>query len=263
MWASPHLEAQAAYLRYLGSLAGSHLVEHDGVFAERTLVQSNAENGVVSDGVAPVPAALITELIAWFAAVERPACWLCADGPGRTETVRRLETAGCRADLDAREMRAVLRHLDLRDQSLPDGVEIGVVSNGSGVDAWLDLAGQCDWYDGRAQREVWRALYVSVGSAETRPIRLYLATRGDRPVGIASAFYAGRTVFMTAIAVANDERRRGIGRALALARLREASQRGSTIATLSASPDGFELYRRLGFTVQPVPAGRWFHLPTR
>ena len=68
---------------------------------------------------------------------------------------------------------------------------------------------------------------------------------------------------MTAVAVADDERRRGIGRALALTRLREATQRGSTIATLSPSPDGFELYRRLGFTVQPIPAGRWFHLPAR
>jgi ribosomal protein S18 acetylase RimI-like enzyme len=263
MWASPYLEAQAAYLRYLGSLSDSHVRERGGSFAVRTLVRSNAENGVVSDGVAPVPAAVIDELVAWFAQHERPACWLCADGPSRVETARRLEGAGCRADLEAREMHAALRHLDLRDQSPPDGVEIRLVSNGSDIDGWLDIAGHCDWYDGPAQRDVWRALYVSVGFAGTPPIRLYLATRGDRPVGIASAFYVGRTVFMTAVAVADDERRRGIGRALALTRLREATQHGSTIATLSPSPDGFELYRRLGFTVQPIPAGRWFHLPAR
>ena len=132
------------------------------------LVRSNAENGVVSDGVAPVPAAVIDELVAWFAQHERPACWLCADGPSRVETARRLEGAGCRADLEAREMHAALRHLDLRDQSPPDGVEIRLVSNGSDMDGWLDIAGHCDWYDGRAQRDVWRALYVSVGFAGRR-----------------------------------------------------------------------------------------------
>jgi N-acetylglutamate synthase-like GNAT family acetyltransferase len=70
-----------------------------------------------------------------------------------------------------------------------------------------------------------RGLQVGLGLAGSARCRLHLALRGEAAVGMASAFYAGSTVLLTSLAVLPDSRREGVGRALALARLREARER--------------------------------------
>jgi hypothetical protein len=56
MWANPHLEAQAAYLRYLGSLAGSQVVEGGGSFAVRTHGPYGRAKSVEGRGLLAKPA---------------------------------------------------------------------------------------------------------------------------------------------------------------------------------------------------------------
>ena len=64
---------------------------------------------------------------------------------------------------------------------------------------------------------------------------------------MASAFSAGDAIVLAAVAVLPAARRRGVGRALALARLREAREHGCELALLSPTPDGSELYETLAF----------------
>jgi ribosomal protein S18 acetylase RimI-like enzyme len=82
-----------------------------------------------------------------------------------------------------------------------------------------------------------------------------------KAVGSASAFYGDRTSSLTAVAVLEDFRRRGIGRSLALTRLHEARGRGCKSAVLAPSADGAKLYDALGFKTYEQPADRWFLPP--
>ena len=61
--------------------------------------------------------------------------------------------------------------------------------------------------------------------------------------------------------VAEEERRGGIGTALALARLHEARRLGCELAVFGTTPESAALYDRFGFTTQPDEGRRWFYLP--
>ena len=63
------------------------------------------------------------------------------------------------------------------------------------------------------------------------------------------------------VAVVEDERRRGIGTALALVRLHEARRLGCELAVFGTTPESAALYAHFGFTTQPDEGRRWFYLP--
>src|SRR5262245_24141380 len=114
-WASPGLAAQAAYFRHLGSAPGADVVEHDGVYAVRTRISSNTENGVV--GVRTVSEELVEALVAWLG--DMPASWLCSEGA--EGNAHALVKAGCRPDNDAWEMRGPVGAVEVKP---PDGISI-------------------------------------------------------------------------------------------------------------------------------------------
>jgi GNAT superfamily N-acetyltransferase len=228
-------EAEAAYLRYLGDRFET--LELDGVYAVKSGLSSNTENGAVSAG--PVGAETAGAVLDWLGGV--PASWIAFD-PSAGEV---LVAAGCTPEADAWQMEAPLDALDL--SATPHEVESGTV-----LERWLDVHTQCDWFDDvDAARRVYGAL-------QGDRFRLYVCDGGA-----ASAFFMETTVLLTSVAVVPDARRRGIGRALAVARLREARERGCTTALLAPSPDGAKLYASLGFALGRQPAGHWFYCPTR
>jgi GNAT superfamily N-acetyltransferase len=91
--------------------------------------------------------------------------------------------------------------------------------------------------------------------------RHWLALRGDRPVGMATAFFAGEVALLEHVGVVPDERRRGIATALALARLHEARRLGCETAVFGTTPESAALYEPLGLTTEPTAPRRWFYLP--
>jgi GNAT superfamily N-acetyltransferase len=261
-WASPYLASQVGYLRYLGTVPLAEVVERDGLYAVRTGIGSNTENGVVSGGDGPVTEDVARETLAWMNERVLPASWLCAEGNGRAETARVLEAVGCEPERAAWETVGVIDRLELDRYPMPNGIRVTGVASERGLDAWLDVAGGCGWFETRAEREVWKKLHLGLGTGRSVPNLLYVAFRREIPVGMASAFLAGDVALLTAVGVLGHERRRGIGRLLALTRLRAARQRGCSIAVLAASPDGARLYESLGFETRAQPADRWFYLPT-
>ena len=218
----------------------------------RTGVASNTENGAVSAGV--VDGETVRDVIAWFDELRLPASWLVAEGDSCASTAATLEAAGCRPEQSGWAMRAALDTLDLEHE----GADVEPVDSDAQLEAWLDVAGACGWFESEDERLASRRLHRSLAE----PTRLYLALRAGRPVGMASAFFGEEIALLTAVAVLETERRRGVGRALAIARLREARARGCALAVLDPSPDGAKLYGSLGFDFQPQPPGRWFYLPT-
>ena len=75
-----------------------------------------------------------------------------------------------------------------------------------------------------------------------------LARRDGRRVGDASAFFTSSTVLLEHVEVAEEERRRGIGTALALARLHEGRRLGCELAVFGTTPESAALYEQFGFT---------------
>ena len=244
------IAAQAAYFRHLGTSRAADVVEREGVYAVRTGIASNTENGVVSS--IAVTEMLAAEVTAWLTGV--PASWVCTAHDD--ETPRVLVAAGCQPENNAWEMHGRVGEVEV---DVPEGIAIVPVTSERELDAWLDVAGPCGWLDTAADRRARRELHL--GRAFGGPQCLYVAYRGERPVGMAAAFYTDELVYLTDLAVLDDEQRRGIGRALAMTRLREARERGCTTAVLGASPDGAMLYRTLGFEAHRQPSDRWFYLP--
>jgi GNAT superfamily N-acetyltransferase len=226
-------EVQAAYLRHLAAVSESR--DLDGAFAVRTGIASNSENGVVSS-VPHLDPGAIRELLEWLDEV--PSSWIALD-PAIGSSLR---AAGCRPETESWYMDARIEQLARPTH----GVER--VTSADELDEWLSIVRDADWFD---DVEPARRLYTALGYEG-----LYLAEDGA-----GSAFFLPPVVLLNSVAVRPHAQRRGIGRSLALARLRDARERGCTRAILSPSPDGQKLYASLGFRTRPQPPGRWFYLP--
>jgi GNAT superfamily N-acetyltransferase len=257
-WGEREVEVQAARFEYAASVAETKRV--DDVLAVATGVSSNTENGVVSrDG--SISDDVVREVVAWLADRRLPASWIHAGGPAGDGLRDELVRLGCREERSGVAMGRDLAELEL-DLRLPEGVGIDGIRDEAGVDAWLDAAAGCGWLDGDADRLARRRLFVALGLEPDRPLRHWVARRGDRPIGFATAFYAGNVVLFEHLGVIAEQRRRGIGRALVAVRLEEARRRGCRRAVLAPSPDGARLFGGLGFATAPTPARRWFYLPS-
>ena len=93
------------------------------------------------------------------------------------------------------------------------------------------------------------------------PIRHWVARQDERGVGNASAFFTSSTVLLEHVEVAEEERRRAIGTALALVRLHEGRRLGCGLAVFGTTPESAALYEQFGFTTQPDEGRCWFYLP--
>ena len=142
---------------------------------------------------------------------------------------------------------ADLRGLDLPAPSPPEGVAIGEATSEEDLDDWLHVALATGIFEERDRRPL--------------PLRHWVARRGGRPVGLATAFFLSGTVLLEHAAVIESERRRGIATALALVRLHEARRFGCELAVFGTTPESAALYAHFGFTTQPDEGRRWFYLP--
>jgi GNAT superfamily N-acetyltransferase len=254
-WGEVGLRAQAEYLRHLAA-SGTHEVRREGgALAVASGAKSNTENGVVGSRLDPIRAdSLIAELVAWFADSELPACWLCPERPGALAD--RLVAAGCRAEQSGIEMGIGLAQL-------PAAAEADVVSvrDERLLDAWLDVAVSCGWAEDDAERLALRRLLVSDAFERAAPVRLAVVMTGDRPAAMGRWFVAPPNLLLQDVAVAEHERRRGLGRALVLAAAADGRAAGCRACVLAPTPEGAKLAASLGFETAPLPRDRWFYLP--
>lgn len=133
----------------------------------------------------------------------------------------------------------------------PAGVEVGLAPA-----TWKATALPWDG-DGIA------AVRSSLAGAQPRRVWHLGAWRNGRPVGHALVNVTTGRLGVAGIydmGVANDERRRGIGRALTAAALQLAGSQGCGMATLNATPEGEALYRAAGFRSVGVAQTWWLDL---
>ena len=76
----------------------------------------------------------------------------------------------------------------------------------------------------------------------------YIAYIDDTPVSVSTVFYGGGVAGLYSVGTLPKFQHRGIGTAITLAPLIDARKRGYEIAVLTATPQGFPIYKRIGFT---------------
>jgi GNAT superfamily N-acetyltransferase len=249
--------AAAERLALYAACPGTGVRCGDGWFAVAAGTQSNDQNGVVSEPGAITSAALVHELIDWFARAALPASWLVTgDDAWLTAALTR-----CGAQPDntgvwsGRRIGADVLHRTTRS------ARVAPVTTEDEFEECLDVAQACGWFDDGAHRRAYRDLYRSAGLLGDR-VTHWLARRGRAAVGMGTMFMATpHIVELCNLAVIVSERRRGIGTALASARITAAHTRGARVVVSALSPDGWQLYRTIGFVSVPVTPNRRFFLP--
>ena len=259
VWGDVSADVHAARLRYFAETGAAEVRRAKGAFAVVTGAQSNIENGIVGERD-DVPAESAAELVAWIRDRDVPASWICEAVPASDALAETLGSLGCREETSGVDMGAELAEVREVGAEI-DGLTLEDVDSAGVLDAWLDVAQGCGWFTGGGDREGQRRLYTAAGFERDRPHRHWLARRHGEAVGLATAFFAAEIVLLENLAVVPSERRRGIGTALTMLRLRKARRRGCRLAVLGPTADSQPFYERLDFTVTGSPPRRWWYLP--
>ncbi|UCC61447.1 MAG: GNAT family N-acetyltransferase [Anaerolineae bacterium] len=90
-------------------------------------------------------------------------------------------------------------------------------------------------------------LFAGRGFGQEVPWRLFLGKVEDQPVAASRLFCAAGVAGIYHVATLPEARGRGLGTAMTLAAVRGARELGYRVAILTASDEGYGIYRRLGF----------------
>lgn len=134
---------------------------------------------------------------------------------------------------------------DLRPpQKQPEGLVCERVESPEALAEWIEL-----WVGG-APREVQQRLdwvYTVSDYGKALDVRLYLGRIEGRAVATAAIFYGSRAAAVKHVSTLPAYQRRGIASALTCYALEDARELGCRYAALTSSPEGYPVYRRLGF----------------
>ncbi|MFC5528813.1 GNAT family N-acetyltransferase [Cohnella yongneupensis] len=95
--------------------------------------------------------------------------------------------------------------------------------------------------------QAFQQYFMGVGFGENAPIRHYLGWLDGVPVATVSSFVHDGTVGIYNVATLESARGRGIGGAITLHPLLEAKAIGCEAAILHATPQGYPVYKKIGF----------------
>lgn len=273
-----HGLAVEARIRFLVGLGRAPSVEVDsgaGVTTVVAGVSDNTLNGVVHARLDPAGAdAVITATVGRFQRRQAPAIWWLDPSSTPADLPRRLEAAGLRPE-DSGVVRggpvervlertaAVLAAAGDSRAARPGrpGGFIRPVRDPGDLDRWLAVAAAAWGDDPTGDLARRRQLYLGLGLDPGAALQHWVAVAGDRTVGMASAFSAGRTVLLDHLEVAEEARRRGIGTALLRTALADGQARGCRWAVLEPTPESAPFYDVLGLEVEPCRPGVEFYLP--
>jgi len=128
----------------------------------------------------------------------------------------------------------------LPDGHAPAGIEIGEVDSERDVEGLVQVGVQA--FDDDA--EIGRAFY-GAGARGLPGAHMFVAWRGDEPVGISASYRHGRTVGVMGVGVAPSARGRGLGTVMTLRAARAFPE--ADLAWLHPSDEARSMYGRMGF----------------
>lgn len=232
---------------YLGRLPEVELYEGPDMMRLVTSIPHPLFNGVMRAQLAPDDDidATINDTLARFKSRRLPMMWWTGPSTRPADLGKHLEAQGLTRACDRSGMAADLLTLN-EDVPAPSGLTSERVSDVATLKKWLhpfsvgfklsDLAAKA-FFD----------LSAALGFNSHLPWQSYIALLKGEPVACSSLFLAAGVAGIHNVATVPEARRQGIGTAITLAALREASALGYRVAVLHASQMGLGVYRRLGF----------------
>jgi GNAT superfamily N-acetyltransferase len=253
-WSDLEAANRAEMLAYFGtsSMVQRHLSDELGWVI--TGIESNDGNGVAWCRLAEANAdAVITTTLQQFSNSNLPFLWLVQADSHPADLGQRLEAHGCKLMDGGVCMGADLNDLPETPGDMP-GLVIERVQDEAGLADWLDVWMTLD--DGI--REPRQRLYASLGFAQTAALRHYLARLNARPVATAQIFLGRETAGLYCVSVLPELRRKGIGRAVVSAALRDAKALGHRWSVLGPTSESVHLYEQLGFKLYPCSSHEYY-----
>ena len=241
-----HLEAHVrAWLSAVAELPGARIHEHGDVLWVRTGIDWPLFNGGTGGDPGAVEAALED-----LQRAGRPFLWWGEPRDG----AKVLRAAG----LVPQDMNMRWEQCDraaLPEAELPPGVRIEEVRDEAGHRTWARTLAEAHALPPGGE-QAWVQPGRLAGWTHL-PWRMWTAFDDNEPVGVTLLVRGRGVASLVGAGVTEDHRRRGIGRALTLLPLAEASE---DVAGLFSTTDGATLYRSLGFRPQGMLT-RWLWAP--
>jgi len=154
-----------------------------------------------------------------------------------------LKRCGLSFSWNGPALAAALEDLRAPEES-PQGLVCERVENQEKLTEWIEL-----WVSPASphvqQRLKW--VYTVSELGKSLDVRLYLGRVNGRAVSTAAVFWGSRAAAVKHVSTLPDYRRRGIASALTLYVLADAREMGCKFAALTSSPDGYPVYRKMGF----------------
>ncbi|GLV55721.1 hypothetical protein KDH_25650 [Dictyobacter sp. S3.2.2.5] len=130
--------------------------------------------------------------------------------------------------------------------SVPDDLVIQRVRNERELEIWARTLGM-GFGEGEIEANWVGAMYRKIGFDEDGLWHHYLARWHGEPVATASLFLGAGVAGIYFVFTLPQARRQGIGAAITLAALQDASMWGCSVGVLGSSSMGYSVYQRLGF----------------
>jgi hypothetical protein len=226
-----------ALFREIGRLPGGELEESQRLILFRTGLPSPFFNGVCRTRDASVPEVTtrFSERFSWWTGPQ--------SSPSDLDDV--LEAAGLASGgRDMPGMAIPLEQIDER-RAYPPGVEVTRADDEAGIELWARLFSEAHAVppaSGQAWSEAARRLRL-----RDLPWTQWVASLDGAPAGLGLSFVGAGVVGLYGIGTLETARRRGVGSALTLVPMLQAHDAGYRAAVLQSTPDGEQVYPRLGF----------------
>ena len=256
----PALEANmVAFWAGYGRAPGAELYEGDELVRVVTGASEPLFNGVFRARLSPnaVDSAIATTL-AHLAPRRAPMFWWVGPWSRPANLGTHLERHSFIHAGNSPAMAVDLRTLPEAPRKIA-GLVLAPVKDLETLRTWARVAAIGTEFPERFHEEL-VALEVGVGlEPRGRHYTRYVAYQDDEAVGTSALLLHAGVAGIFAVATIPRVRGRGIGTALTLAPLLEASRRGYRVGTLQSSPMGFPVYRRLGFreVSRPIEMYLW------
>jgi GNAT superfamily N-acetyltransferase len=139
-----------------------------------------------------------------------------------------------------------------------EGVEIRLVEDEAGRDHFLDTVGEAFETLGETA-ETWHLCYPTVESLHHPGAVAMVLYEREVPAAAGMYYRSGEVIEVIHIGTRPGQRRRGHGRAVAIALTRHGFGEGATLASLQSAPMGFRTYQRIGY--RTIADYYWYLFP--
>ena len=201
---------------------------------------------------------VISRILARYRKSNLPMIWSVTPLSRPRDLGQRLLGEGLHFGGDVPSMAVDLKTLS-DDLILPDDFEIQTVKNPSDLELWCDTLIKIYQFPAFVSQALNKFLIIP-GFDDSAQVRNYMGFENGKLVAVSTVLFAGGVAGIYNVGTYPEHRHRGFGRAITLAPLLEARDRGYRIGVLQSTKMGFGLYSKLGFK-EYCNFGRYLWVP--